>query len=70
MESELAQRYWQEGGEKRDEDTDLQSGGGRVSSDRLVRVTLSKCRKVWETSGSAGEGADFRWGLVSSAGRS
>lgn len=33
LESELAQRSWQEGGEKRDEDADLQSGGGRVSSD-------------------------------------
>lgn len=36
LESELAQRSWQEGGEKRDEDADLQSGGGRVSSDRRV----------------------------------
>lgn len=36
LESELAQRSWQEGREKRDKDADLQSGGGRVISDRRV----------------------------------
>lgn len=44
---------------------------GRVCSDELVQVTLSRQLKVLGSSRSTGKGApDFQWSVVSGGGRS
>lgn len=47
------------------------AAGGRVSSDELARVTLSKQLKVLESNRSTGKGGpDFQWSVVSGTRRS
>jgi len=51
--------------------THRMAAGGRVSSDKLIRVTLSKQPKVLESSRSTGKGGpDFLGSVVSGAGGS
>lgn len=51
--------------------TDRTVAGGRASSDKLVRETLSNQLKVLESSRSTGKGGpDFQQSVVSGAGRS